>query len=255
MNMQTKYNKVKTLVRKWHERGQLLYVRFNQKTLLSLDLGTICPKEVNGNPCRYCYKHQLHALYKQFKPNILYCAPIFNSGYMAIFLEEFRKIVEDNFSFRAFAISDIMPQHIRFWRKVFTFIRSRGFRVHAITKQYKIIKRIEDCVDIIQLSVDKHGNHVHNATMASMTARNPSKYKIRCAALNEDELWYFLPKVDIVTLYHGPKKYLNVPTFKYTMGKYYNKFAKQVEGEYAKEHCVTVCCTTGHCLDCQKCWK
>lgn len=246
--------KVRNLVDKWHRKGRLGYIRYNAKTLLCIDLSNRCPKEECGSPCLYCYKADLYRRFKRFSKELTYGDGVFRLKELLIFLKELRSILSphmDYFSFRAFSFSDVRRRDIPFLRSVFSCIRRFSFfRLHVITKQHGLIKKLEDYVDNIQLSVDFHGVHLSNALKAAKT----EKYKVRAVVLNEAELERALntPEIDIVTLFHGTKKRMRekgVKVFGPSMGAGYGKMVAGIKSD------KIICCQTGHCLSCRRCWS
>jgi len=254
MTEQELYNAVKNLCSRYNRRG-LDFLRYNRKTLVSMDISNSCPREEQGNPCPYCYKALLYKLYgktgfeqgKQFQRNFA-----LDLRFM-VDLEEFgselRKLLDraglKDFSIRLFSLGDIKEEYLSFWRKVLSLLRQR-FKVHAITKQYSIIKKLARNLDQIQLSIDSQGTTDH-AEAYRMRRRNPGKYKVRAVILNPSDS-HLADRADIITLYHG-HIIKGIETFR-TNHRTYLKLAQRWAEEHPEK---VVCCTTGKCTSCGQC--
>jgi hypothetical protein len=214
-----------------------------------------CPREEQGNPCSYCYKALLYKLYgktgfeqgKAFQQDFTLDAGFIVN--LESFSEELASLLKraghDTFSIRLFSLGDVKAEYLPFWRKVLTVLRRR-FKIHAITKQYGLIKKLARYLDMVQLSIDSQGTTDH-AEAFRMRRRNPGKYKVRAVILSPQDA-HLATKADIITLYHG-NTIKGVETFR-TNHATYLQLAKQ----WAESHPdKVVCCTTGKCTSCGQC--
>jgi hypothetical protein len=187
MNEAELHHAVKNLCARYNRRG-LGFLRYNRKTLVSLDISNSCPREEQGNPCPYCYKALLYKLYgktgfeqgkkfqKDFRLDLRFMVDLEEFG------SELRKLLDraglKDFSIRLFSLGDIKEEHLSFWRKVLSLLRQR-FKIHAITKQYATIKKLARYVDQVQLSIDSQGTTDHKEAYRMRRRTRPHYQRYR----------------------------------------------------------------------------
>jgi len=256
MNQDTKkdlYREVANLCRRTQARGATFF-RYNAKTLVSLDRDTICPKAEEGNACRYCYRHDLQKA-KRLKDTVYHTGPltktvrdalIYGLRELAMVLHKYG-IKRSEFSIRTFSLSDFRYKDRDFWRAVWRTCRETEFKVHAITKQLPYVPFIASNVDGVQVSVDT--NDVNHRRRAYTLRGNYKNVVVRGVELSEVDRW-LRRFVDIVTIYHG-NHVEGLKTYRTNHASHKTLCGK------SQEECGTgahVCCATGTCIDCRKCW-
>lgn len=251
MTKQDLYRTVKNLCTRTQNRGATFF-RYNAKTLVSLDKDTVCPKAACGNACRYCYRHDLQKA-KRLTDRTYYEGDLRADVIVALNygLTGLREILEEygmqphEFSIRTFSLSDYKHEDRPFWRKVWSIVRAHGFKVHVITKQLDHAEWIASRVDHVQLSVDAL-DHPHRIK-ARQIFIGSGNISIRCVELSEADAW--LREIsDIVTVYHG-NRVKGLETYR-TNAASHKKLCARIQ----KQTTAAVCCVTGTCIDCRKCW-
>lgn len=249
------YRKAKNLITRYQRKG-LGFIRYNQKTVISLDISNSCPKEEQGNPCKYCYKHDLYQQHGKsgFEQGKVYQKGSVCNEKLKCFLTEWKKLMKqygnEDFSVRLFSVGDYKPEHKEFWCNILQVFAQEGVKVHAITKQYEKIQDIAFYLSCVNLSVDNiHAeNNLSRAIEAKKTLELITRVKIRSVVLNNADLTLG-HKTDIVTVYHG-KKREGLDTYR-TDHKGYIALANKLDKE---EYHGKVCCTKdGKCINCKRC--
>jgi len=249
------YRKAKNLITRYQKKG-CGFIRYNQKTLISLDISNSCPKEETGKPCKYCYKADL---YRQYGNSGFECGKMYyKGGYkretLITFLREWKKLLKqygkEDFSVRLFSMGDYKQEHKDFWRTVLSVFKQEKVKVHAITKQYFIISDLADLLNCINLSVDSihNENSIESAILAKNTLELTTRVKIRSVVLNNSDL-SLGHKTDIVTVYHGNKRE-GIDTYR-TTHKSYIALVNKLDNELF--HGKTCCTKNGKCIDCKRC--
>lgn len=246
MAKQQKYApEVQRLVARFQRKG-LTFVRYNAKTLVSLDVDNCCPKAEAGNMCAYCYRRDLQRrgrLKEQTYHNGTFSYS--DRENLTAFCLEVRRIAPKLRSIRTFSFSDYRPEHGTFWRAVWATIRKAGLRVHVITKQFAHVAYIAPNVDCVNVSIDslEAGNWVP----AELARRAHDNVIVRCVVLNENDHG-IVKNADLITVYHG-MRIDDVETYR-TTATTHKKLCAKVQ----KEEKTATCCITGVCMTCGKCW-
>jgi hypothetical protein len=248
------YRKTSNLINRYQRKG-LGFIRYNRKTLVSLDYSNECPKEKEGNPCPYCYKADL---YKTYGKTGFECGNLYQKGPVDLklldkFCKEFKRLIKyydrPDFSVRLFSFGDITEDKLIFWTEVLTVFCNNNIKVHAITKQFELIQVLERFLTTINLSTDNLGTtDIEHAKQ--LRERKPDKYIIRSVLLNEeDENTALHHDVDIVTAYHGGRRD-GLKLYRKNHKTYGELLHKLDAGLFKDKMC---CAFNGKCVNCMRC--
>ena len=202
-------NKYKT------ERGQHC-VHHNGKVGMSIDFSTTCPRNLAGKgSCAYCYVAQ--GRQAAIQSNLTSANKgYYDQPYRGEVLEwpdSLIKALNSDGGIRMFSFGDFRPgiddNNVA---NLLADAQKRGLYVKAITKEPELIKRFGHHPNLrMNLSIDAMPRAISNtmtpAEAAAMKAEYPN-LRIRSVALSEEEAIKQLedPRIDLVTLYHGPVK-------------------------------------------------
>ena len=200
----------------------------NQKTDLSFDCTTLCPKHVMAGvltgdrerkyPCSYCYV---------------------DTGRKGLFAKTACAIAADNTNrilrmrqpgvdklnagggLRVFSSADYVdtPRCNQMINNLIRNAKKRGLKLKAITKRPKFVKRYAKDFDTINVSVDTIGEGMSWKQARSFASQYPNVVQIRAVAMNPRDMHKWAQKppcrlanpremcVDVITLYHGARKH------------------------------------------------
>jgi len=188
----------------------------NGKTIRSFDLSTVCEKQQQGKGCPYCYVNSKREI-KDARAKAI----CFKTSYNGEILRLKQKTVErlnKIGGLRLFAFGDYVnsPEADNIIEQLIDDCRKRGLKIKAVTKRLDFVEKYVLRIDCINLSVDSIGSGVDLNKALELKQRFPSVIKIRAVALNENDFenWRNKKFVDIITLYHGPRKNYNGVFFK-----------------------------------------
>jgi hypothetical protein len=214
----------------------------NQKTLLSVDFTSNCPKRRSGNPCSYCYVEYNRNI--KFNPKTVYDYRAYNGELKNTkkFNDRNIKKLNDMGGIRLFSFGDYMPEHDNDITNFLNDAYEIGLYVKAITKVPEFIYKYHDypALKVINISTDLVGHGVDHNLARELKSKYP-KVLIRVAIMKDEELENdFINECDVITFNHKHLKKLG-----------YRKFKKDEIEKYQAEHKnVGVCCITGKCESC-----
>lgn len=247
------YYEFKKLAGRMETRG-CPFIRVNSKTGLSMDRDSNCPKREAGNRCPYCYVRDLETLKycngSDYLPRAAQVTDEMRQG-LHDFANELRRILRnhgtriDHFSLRTFSLSDFRPEHRAFWREIWDYLRLLGVRCHVVTKQLDYVPFMAQHVENVQVSVDTL-DKAHRRRAYKLAKQYPNVY-LRAVELNNNDRW-IRQYVDILTIFHG-RPIDGIETYR-TSGRSHKALCQRIQ----KETTARVCCGTGKCISCRKCW-
>jgi len=189
-------------------------IHANQKTGLSVDFSTTCPKRgCKDGACPYCYVEigrgqkkvlNMHGANKGFYEQDY-------NGEVATWSPDLVRSLNKDGGLRMFSFGDYRPDvDHKNVSNLLNDAHKQGLYVKAITKQPEFIKEFGDHPNLrVNISVDNVPREIsQNAptideAMALKGGRD--NIKIRAVALNkqEAEMYGKDPRIDVITLYHG----------------------------------------------------
>jgi len=182
----------------------------NNKTLLSLDFSTSCPKR--GRCCPYCYVEQSR-LSKELGLHFMHGKKVVETPYareiLAMPSELITQVNRDG-GLRMFSFSDFRPG-IDDMQVALALhdAEVKGAIIKAITKEPEFVNKFGNHPNLrINISVDNVPRGISNAPTIDDAIRlkaGRDNIKVRAVALNEKEAEIFGadPRIDVLTLYHG----------------------------------------------------
>lgn len=204
----------------------------NGKTVRSVDFCTLCPRQVAGNECIYCYvqaarRHGWNA--KLIHDCIHYDGEI----------KRMRDSTIDRLNncggLRLFSFSDYFPWMDDDIKLLCDDADARGLALKAITKQPAFIHKWHERMRITHVSVDNVGCGVDWEVAKKLRDRY-SNVLIRAAIMRPEDI-EALDFVDILTFNHATNGF---------------KLYSAEEKEHAAQHTgKLVCCLTSTCEDCE----
>jgi len=224
----------------------------NDKTLVSIDFTTDCPKRRANNACPYCYVEYKRKIGFNAKTVYDYRGYDNELKNRKKFTPEVVKELNKAGGIRLFSFGDYMPEHDKDIKAMLDDAAKIGVDIKVITKVPDFVYKYHDhpAIKNINISTDMIGSGVdHN--LAIELKKKYNKVSIRTVVLNKKDLEDdFMEYVDIVTFNH---ENLGVDFTNFKMGKENKEFVKK----YIKDHpSVGVCCITGKCSTCPiKCGK
>lgn len=218
----------------------------NQKTVVSVDFTTDCPKRRAGNPCPYCYVEYKREI--NFNAKKVYDYKAYNNELKnrKKFTPEVVKELNDAGGIRLFSFGDYMSENDRDIEAFLNDAAKINLDVKVITKVPEFIYKYHDypAIKVIDISTDmlpadKKSGVEHN--LARELKLKYKKVKIRTVVLNKSDLEDdFMKYVDVVTFNHENLQ-----------KKGFHKFTKKEIKEYYDAHPENgVCCITGKCATC-----
>jgi len=207
------YRKTYNLINRYQRKG-LGFIRYNQKTLICLDKGNICPKDKESAPCTYCYKADIDKCYKTYRngKREYFRGDKVDMKKLSAFCREFKRLLKQynrsDFSVRVFSFSDYMKENHNFWKTVLSVFRKYDIKLHAITKQHTAVGFLCRFCDTVNISIDALAERKNIRSAVELKKWNPDQIKIRSVILNETDSTFMqkLGIVDIHTFYHGSLK-------------------------------------------------
>jgi hypothetical protein len=191
----------------------LIAIHPNQKTGMSLDFSTSCPKRSAGlGACPYCYVEEARTA-KKLGLGFMHGKAVTETPYRREILDMPSDLVRElnrDGGLRTFSFGDFRPGiDDEPMAKVLEDASIKGLYIKAITKQKELLTRFGDHPNIrINISTDNLPRSISNAPTVEEALKwrgGRKNVKIRAVALNEREAEAFAknPNVDVLTLYHG----------------------------------------------------
>jgi len=188
----------------------------NSKTIRSFDLSTVCQKQQQGKGCPYCYVNSKREI-KHARAKEICFKTVYNGEILRLKQKTIERLNQIG-GLRLFAFGDYVntPEADSILEQLINNCRKRGLKIKAITKRLDFVEKYVERIDCINLSVDSIGFGIDLNKALELKQRFPSVIKIRAVALNENDFenWKNKGFVDIITLYHGPRKNYNGILFK-----------------------------------------
>lgn len=212
--------------------GKISCISYNGKTLRSVDFCSVCPKQVAGKECIYCYvqaarKSGYHA--KKVYDCVHYHGEIGRMRDATI------QRLNACGGLRLFAFSDYFPWMDQDIELLCDDADARGLHLKAITKQPTFVYKWHSRMRVINVSVDNVGCGVDWDTAKELRKRYPNVL-IRATIMREEDL-EALDFVDILTFNHACNGF--------------KLFSSDEKHSIARSSSKQVCCLTGRCEDCE----
>lgn len=220
----------------------------NQKTIVSVDFTSDCPKRRAGNPCPYCYVEYKREI--GFNAKKVYDYKGYNNELKNIkkFNPNVVKDINNSGGLRLFSFGDYIPEHDKDIKAMLDDAARIGLDIKVITKVPEFVYKYHNhpAVRVINISTDFVGHGVDHELAKELKSKY-NKVVIRTVVLKDVDLEDdFMKYVDIITFNH---ENLHVKGF-----KKYSK--KQIQDYYKKTKNLGICCITGKCATCPiKCGK
>ena len=205
----------------------------NQKTFRSLDLTTICPKLLAGNPCPYCYVEG--AREAGYNAKIKYDRTAYTGGILRLRKATIAKLNSTG-GLRVFSFADYFPWMDKELMVIVADAKKVGLKLKAVTKQAQFVHKFAQYFDIIHLSIDNIGHGVNWETAQRLRQQYPNVL-IRSVVLDESEIETLEKVSDIITLNHGKNDF--------------QRFGPREREQLAQMFPGRVCGASESCLDCQ----
>jgi len=187
----------------------------NSKTIRSFDLSTVCEKQQRGQGCPYCYVNSKREI-KDARAKKICFKTVYNGEILRLKQKTVERLNKVG-GLRLFAFSDYIctPENDEILEQLIQDCRKRNLKIKAITKRLDFIEKYAQRIDCINLSVDSIGFGIPLNKALELKRKFPSVIKIRAIALNQDDFldWQRKEYVDVITLYHGPRKTFRGITF------------------------------------------
>lgn len=218
----------------------------NQKTVISVDFTTDCPKRRAGNPCPYCYVEYKREI--KFNAKTVYDYRAYNNELKnrKKFTPEVVKELNAAGGIRLFSFGDYMQENDKDIEEFLNDANKINLDVKVITKVPEFIYKYHDypAIKVIDISTDMLSSDKKSGVDHNLARELKTKYrkvKIRTVVLNKSDLEDdFMKYVDVVTFNHENLQ-----------KKGYHKFTKKEIKEYYDTHPENgVCCITGKCATC-----
>ena len=218
----------------------------NQKTVVTVDFTTDCPKRRAGNPCPYCYVEYKREI--KFNAKTVYDYKAYNNELKnrKKFTPEVVKELNDAGGIRLFSFGDYMEENDKDIEAFLNDAAKIDLDVKVITKVPEFVYKYHDypAIKVIDISTDmlpadKKAGIDHN--LAREIKEKYRKVKIRTVVLTKKDLEDdFMQYVDVITFNHENLQ-----------KKGYHKFTKAEIKAYYEAHPENgVCCITGKCATC-----
>ena len=212
----------------------------NEKTGMSCDFTTICPKRREGKECPYCYVKNARSLGFNAKKEIEY------NQYTGQVLRLTQKTIDKlnkAGGLRLFSFGDYMSEHDEDIHNLLVDCEKRGLSVKVITKQLGFVEKFHDysAIAVINLSIDMVNSGI-NHEVAMLYRERYNKVRIRCVILRDSDIPNML-FCDVFTFNHGNNGFKN-----YSHKS--NKASKEALIAQYNLHGKT-CCNTGNCGTCK----
>jgi hypothetical protein len=214
----------------------------NDKTFLSVDFTTDCPKRRAGKPCSYCYVEAARNIrcnakkvyeYRPYQHEVMNLS----KGMIAR--------LNGNGGIRLFSFGDYMPEHDADIQAFLDDCLKVGLKVKVITKQPSFVHKYHDhkALNVIHVSVDNVGDGLPWDEAKALRSQY-TKVRIRCAILHDEDI-PALDFVDIFTLNHAKGlKRLGYTCYQRHRGSF-DRIIKLYPGIESR-----LCCFTGSCATC-----
>lgn len=214
-------------------------VNHNSKTGYSVDFTTVCPRQLEGHPCEYCYVASARAcgsfMAKQRVAYLPYQGELQNMKQSTI--DKLNK----SGGLRIFSFSDYIPWMDQDIEKLLIDASKRKLQLKAITKNKMFVEKYRASGILINFSVDLVYNDLYE--IRGLESIRSDSVRLRCMVRNTQDVEQVYPYVDVLTPYHGPK---------------INDQYRPAETLAACQRLAPgkTCCQTGKCYTCQvKCGK
>ncbi len=204
----------------------------NQKTYKSLDLTSICPKLLAGDPCKYCYVQTSRE--EGFNAKIVYGRITYNGEISRMNQATITKLNECG-GLRVFSFADYYSWMDDDLEKIVADAKKRGLKLKAITKQAQFVHKFWKDFDVIHVSVDNIGDGMAWETAKNLREMYPTVL-VR-SVITKDEDIQALAWTDILTLNHGNNGFKN--------------YSKKNNDQLSQVFPGKVCCSTGKCQTCK----
>jgi len=185
----------------------------NAKTIRSFDLNTICERQQQSQGCPYCYV--FNSRKTRFRAKKFCFKTVYNGEVLRLRQKTILKLNEVG-GLRLFAFGDYVntSEADNIIEQLINDCRKRGLKIKAITKRIDFVEKFAQRIDCINLSVDSIGFGIPLNKALELKEKFAS-VKIRVIALNEDDFqnWQEKEFIDVITLYHGPRKTFRGITF------------------------------------------
>jgi hypothetical protein len=217
-----------------------------QKTVVSVDFTSDCPKRRAGHACPYCYVEYKREI--NFNAKLVYDYKAYDNELKdrKKFNPEMVKELNDAGGIRLFSFGDYMPENDKDIEAFLNDAEKINLDVKVITKVPEFVYKYHDypAVKTINISTDMLPADRKSGVDHDIARELKAKYKkviIRTVILNDKDLEDdFMKYVDIVTFNHENLQ-----------KKGFKKYSKKEVMEYYKKHPeLGVCCITGKCSTC-----
>jgi hypothetical protein len=184
----------------------------NDKTLLSFDLTTICPKAARGDACAYCHvkaEREMGARPKKAKPY----APYVGHRWPLALAFPIKNQLSAMGGVRMFGSSDYYARHRKDVEQFLADCLIAGVKAKAITKRELFLVHHHDheAIAVVNVSIDRLGSEWGRwrSQITEERARALKelyhKVRIRAVCLSREDLEYYgsKPYIDILALNHA----------------------------------------------------
>ena len=210
-------------------------IHANQKTGMSIDFSTSCPKRLDNltGPCPYCYVEHGRVADKLYnmKGNV---KGVFEQPYRNEVMQWPDDLIAElnrDGGIRMFSFGDYRPKEdFKNVEMLLADAKARGLNVKAITKQPEFVKDWGDHPNLsMNISIDNVPRFISkNAPTRSQAIKlkaGRDNIQIRSVALNPADAEKFGrdPAVDVVTLYHGLTNFSTSKWGYYRSGENYDE--------------------------------
>lgn len=187
----------------FHNRRGAGCLRFNSKTLVSVETRSYCPKAGTDKECPYCYARVSRNYRRQGFEKYPH-DPAASRCLFEGFRQCPRELLPDFIRF--FGWSDFWKEDERIIREILDLCREYGWPTLAVTRQ--IGNFASDLIrqfTAIHVTADARMSALEMRGLYRLRNAEPNVL-IRAVVLNDDDLQRFRGHCDVLTFYHGPNK-------------------------------------------------